>query len=118
MNRLPLTLALVLAMALAAASAQETTSPHGRADGAYGCCCPWSAHLGTCPVSPGMVLDSFDDVCVRDFDEDGQAVYCEPGEEGEHPYRGMTLEEIALFSGFEDVGGLLDFLCGYDWDKW
>ncbi len=65
MKRLPFALALLLVVALAAtaiARAPATPTPPGNAYGAYGCCCPWSAHLEICPVSPGSMLSSFDDV--------------------------------------------------------
>ena len=127
MNRLPYALALVLVMALAAtaiARAPAAPAPPGNAYGAYGCCCPWSAHLGICPVTPGELLSSFDDVCVSSYDDDGTPNYCREGDEGEYPYRGMTLREIALlFYGYglletPNVAGILNFLCGHDWNQW
>lgn len=116
MNRLPFALALLLVMALAAtaiARAPATPAPPGNAYGAYGCCCPWSAHLGICPVTPGELLRSFDDVCEIRGDDDEFVRYCNEGEEGVYPYRGETLREIALGFGFRNVAGLLDVLCRY-----
>ena len=125
MKRLPFALALTLVIALSAtaiARAPNPPAPPGNAYGAYGCCCPWSAHLGICPVSPGALLSSFDDVCeIRDAD-DNFIRYCNAGEEGVYPYRGMTLREIALlFYEFgvlrePTVAGLLDVLCRYGAD--
>lgn len=107
-------LTVMLAFFTAAARPPAGATPVGNAYGAYGCCCPWSAHLGLCPVSPGALLSSFDDVCeIRDAD-DAFVRYCDEGEEGVYPYRGKTLREIAQGFGFRNVAGLLDFLCGYD----
>lgn len=120
MHRLVLSSFLTLMLALvivAAARAPATVAPPGNAYGAYGCCCPWSAHLGICPVTPGALLTAFDDVCEI-HDEAGVFVrYCDAGEDGHYPYRGMTLRQIAQLFGLGNVRGLLDFLCGYDWDK-
>ena len=140
MNRLLYALALVLVMALAAtaiARAPAAPAPPGNAYGAYGCCCPWSAHLGICPVTPGELLSSFDDVCeIHEIHDDKPdefkfSRYCDldkPGKgalEGEivvYPYRGMTLREIALlFYGYgfletPNVAGILDLLCRYERD--
>jgi len=136
MNRLPLALAFILVIALAAtaiARAPNAPAPPGNAYGAYGCCCPWSAYLGICPVTPGELLRSFDDVCeihkIHDDKPDEFDRYCELDEpakgasDGEivvYPYRGMTLRQIAL--GLYEMGwitepnvsGILDLLCGHD----
>ncbi len=120
MNRLPLALAFILVIALAAtaiARGPNAPAPPGNAYGAYGCCCPWSAYLGICPVTPGELLRSFDDVCVTGVDEFGNPLFCEAGQEGAYPYRGQSLRQIALGAGFRSVAGLLDALCGTGWDQ-
>ncbi len=117
---LPLGLAATLVLAVVGMAIADAHA----GDGAYGCCCPYSAWLGSCPSTPGEFVNSFQDVCLI-LDEDGEMVeFCTDDPDGIYPYRGMALEEITLAVGpvvdqsFENVGAMLDFFCGYDWDKW
>ncbi len=117
---LPLGLAATLVLAVVGMAIAD-----GHAgDAEYGCCCPYSAWLGSCPLTPGAFVNSFDDVCLI-VDDDGEFVaFCHDDPDGVYPYRGMTLEEITLAVGpvvdqsFANVGAMLDFFCGYDWDRW
>ena len=122
MKRLPFALALTLVIALSAtaiARAPATPTPPGNAYGAYGCCCPYSAWLGECPQTPGAFMRGYQDVCV---DEDGN--WCSPGDDGFYPFEGMNPHQFALAVGsnfgvsFRNVAQMLDFFCGYDWDRW
>ncbi len=117
---LPLGLATTLVLAVVGMAIADA---HG-GDAVFGCCCPYSAWLGSCPQTVGAFTDSWDDACMI-FDEDGELVtFCQDDPDGVYPYRGMTLEEIAVAVGpnfgleFETVGAMMDFFCGYDWDRW
>ncbi len=126
MNRLPFALALLLVMALAAtaiARAPATPAPPGNAYGAYGCCCPYSAWLEVCPMSPGAFLQGYHDVCLILDDHGAVKEFCDDDPDGVYPYRGMTPHQFTLAVGdvfgetFRNVGQMLDFFCGYDWDR-
>ncbi|MFU8889377.1 MAG: hypothetical protein ACNA8N_12330 [Trueperaceae bacterium] len=114
-----LILGLVLVVALAGSGLASAPAPPGNAYGAYGCCCPYSAWLGLCPLTPGAFMQGYPTVCVN---EDGG--FCYPGDEGIYPYRDMTPRQFAHAVGellgveFRNVGAMLDFFCGDDWDRW
>jgi len=117
---LPLGLATTLVLAVVGMAIADAHA----GDAVFGCCCPYSAWLGACPQTPGAFVNSFEDVCLI-LDEDGELVeFCHGDPDGVYPYRGMTLEEFAVAVGpvvgeaFEDVGAMVDFFCGYDWDRW
>ena len=119
MKKLPWILGLVVVIALAGTSLARAPNPPGNAYGAYGCCCPYSAWLGLCPLTPGEFMQGYPTVCV---DEHGG--FCYPGDDGYYPFRGMTPNEFARAVGvtfgvqFRNVGAMLNFFCGYDWDRW
>jgi hypothetical protein len=113
MKKLPWILGLIVVIALAGSGLARAPAPPGNAYGAYGCCCPYNAWLGLCPVTPGAFMQGYPTVCVN---EDGG--FCYPGEDGIYPYRDLTPNQFARVFGFRNVGAMLDFFCGYDWDRW
>ena len=127
MKRLLLPLGLWLGLVLLAVIGMTLTEAPIQAanpDGEYGCCCPYSAWSEACPATPGALVKAFDDVCLIVDDERAFVEFCADDPYGVYPYRGMALEEITLAVGpvvdqsFDDVGAMLDFFCGYGWDKW
>jgi len=124
MNKLLLAMGLALVVALAGVSVADQAATAGEADLGYGCCCPYNAWADTCPAYPGPFLRGFENVCII-LDEDGEfAAWCADDPDGVYPYRGMTWEEIALAlspvveTELRDVADIVDFFCGYDWDRW
>ena len=93
MKRLRIVLAFVILVAGLAmpglARAPLAPSPPGDAYGAYGCCCPGTAWLGLCPLTPG----AFQRALVE--------------------YFGLTPRESAQI-----MQSNMDLLCGHDWDRW
>ena len=119
MKKLPWILGLAVVFALAGTCLARTPNPSGNAYGAYGCCCPYSAWLGLCPLTPGAFMQGYPSVCLDDNGE-----FCYPGDEGTYPYRDMTPNQFARAVGaifgvaFRNVGEMLNFFCGDDWDRW
>lgn len=68
---------------------------------------------------PREFMQGYPTVCV---DEHGG--FCYSGEDGYYPFRDMTPNEFARAVGvnfgmeFRNVGAMLSFFCGYDWDRW
>ena len=116
MKKLLLT-AILAAFIAIPGSAIGDTAPGTDAEGAFGCCCPWSEAMGLCPGDLVTFLAGFDDVCFELDDAGEVAGFCHDDPEGHYPFRGLSWPEIAefisdVYGSEPTVGGMIDSLCG------